>query len=130
MDQDWNIITWDKRGVRQNNESKAEFLKRNAKITNTLVKNVGNKSGVSNLVTSSKKLEEESENFKHKSISLSIGKNIMRKRMEKKMTQKELALKISLPENIIRAYEKADPNTVYNPNILNKIEKVLGNVRI
>jgi ribosome-binding protein aMBF1 (putative translation factor) len=129
MDQDWKPVIWDKRGVKQNNESKADFLKRNAKNTNIVVKPVVNKSAVSNLVITSKKLEEESEYFKHKSISLSIGKNIMKKRTEKKMSQKELALKISLPENIIKAYEKADPNVVYNPDILNKIEKVLGKVR-
>jgi ribosome-binding protein aMBF1 (putative translation factor) len=125
--QDWKTITWDKRGVQQKNETKNAFLKRSQKIGTTTVIKPVYKNSI--LVTSGKKLENESEYFKHKSISLSVAKNIAKKRLDMKLSQKELALKLALPENIIKSYEKLDGNTIYNPDILNKIEKIIGRVR-
>ena len=130
--QDWNIVTWDKRGIKQKNESNSDFNRRIQKtgVSTTINKNIQfNSSGKCQLVTTGKKLESEQENFKHKSISLSISKNIARKRLEMKLSQKDLALKTALPENIIKSYEKGDGKTVYNPSIINKIEKVIGRVR-
>lgn len=131
MDQDWTTVTWDKRS-KQSNESKASFLKRkqNNQVLKTVIKNSNpNKSGVSEVVTTTNKLQNEDECFKHKSVSLSIARNISKKRIVMKLSQKDLAFKIALPENIIKSYEKGDEKTIYNPNILNKIEKVIGRVR-
>ena len=130
--QDWKEVSWDKRGIKQSNESKNNFIKRslNNQTLKTVYKTTNlNKSGINEIVSTTKKLENESECFKHKSVSLNIAKNIAKKRNDMKLTQKELAFKVSLPENIIKSYEKGDEKTIYNPNILNKIEKVIGRVR-
>jgi ribosome-binding protein aMBF1 (putative translation factor) len=130
--QDWKPVSWDKRGVKQNNETNTAFMKRMQNTGNktTVIKQAPvNHSTSKNLVTSAKKLEEENEYFKHKSVSLSIAKNIAKKRLEMKLSQKDLAFKLALPENIIKSYEKGDGKTVYNPSILNKIENVIGRVR-
>ncbi len=131
--QDWKVVSWDKRGVKQNKETDAAFIKRlqknGSKITTINKHTQHNSSGTSKLVTTGVKLENEEENFKHKSISLFIAKNISKKRLEMKLSQRELALKTALPENTIKLYEKGDGKTVYNPTILNKIEKIIGRVR-
>ena len=130
--QDWTPVSWDKRNSRYANESKKDFITRqqrtNQPIT-TINKGVSNKSGITSQVLSTKKLESEEETFKHKTLSTSIAKKIAQKRCEMKLTQKDLAFKLSLPESIIRDYEKLDGKTIPNPMILNKIEKILGRVR-
>ena len=44
-------------------------------------------------------------------------------------TVKDLANKIFVPESVIKDYEKIGSKIIPNPNILNKIEKVIGRVR-
>jgi ribosome-binding protein aMBF1 (putative translation factor) len=89
--------------------------------------NKAGSSGLNDKVMSAKKLESEDETFKHKTLTLSTSKRIAQKRCEMKLTQKDLAMKLSLPESIIKSYEKGD--VIPNPSVLNKIEKVLGRVR-
>ena len=123
--QDWNDVSWDKRGERSKNESKTTFINNQMRKNNTtsqlkVVKPNENK--VSN-VTNVKKIENEEETFKHQTVSLTVAKRIAQARCEKKLTQKDLANKLNLPLKIIQDYEssKAIPNHI----ILNKIEKIL-----
>ena len=134
MFQDWTPVGWNKQGTKQTNETKKDFLKRESQagrvissMNNTTCNKAGS-NGLNDKVMSARKLEEE-DTFKHKSVSLSISKRIAQKRCEMKLTQKELAMKLSLPESIIKDYEKPDGKVIPNPNILNKIEKILGRVR-
>lgn len=135
MFQDWTPIGWNKQGTKQTNETKKDFLKRETqagRVISSMNNTTHNKAGSNCLkdkVMSTRKLEEEEDTFKHKSISLSISKRIAQKRCEMKLTQKELAMKLSLPESVIKDYEKLDGKVIPNPNILNKIEKILGRVR-
>ena len=130
--QDWKTVSWDKRGERSKNESKKDQLNRNIRSGNVIstTKQVTNKagsSGVNEKVMSARKLENEQDTFIHKKVSLSMAKRIAQLRCENKMTQKDLAFKLSLPIKIIQEYESgiAIPNHV----ITNKIEKVLGKIR-
>jgi ribosome-binding protein aMBF1 (putative translation factor) len=135
MFQDWTPVGWNKQGTKQTNETKKDFLKRESQagrvissMNNTTCNKAGS-NGLNDKVMSARKLDEEEDTFKHKSVSLSISKRIAQKRCEMKLTQKELAMKLSLPESIIKDYEKPDGKVIPNPNILNKIEKILGRVR-
>jgi ribosome-binding protein aMBF1 (putative translation factor) len=124
--QDWKTVTWDKTN-KQKNETNKEYLKRQpSAIVSTVVKSKGS---VDKRILDAK-LDAEDENFKHKTVSRDISKNIIKKRLELKMTQQDLARKVCISENIIKLYEKFDTKTIYDPNILNKIEKVLGRVRV
>lgn len=132
--QDWNEVKWDKRGIRQKDESKQDFLiraQRNSTAVKTLAKptslNKAGSSGVNEQVMSSRKLEDETETFKHKTISLSMAKRLAQKRCEMKLTQKDLAFKLSLPEKIIKDYEAS--KAIPTPTIINKIEKIVGKIR-
>ena len=134
--QDWTEVKWDKRGVRQTTESKNNFIKRenmnDRRISGVLSSDKINKAGSNGLgdkVMSARKLESETETFKHKTLDSAIAKRIAQKRCEMKLSQKDLANKIFVPESVIKDYEKIGSKIIPNPNILNKIEKVIGRVR-
>ena len=134
--QDWTEVKWDKRGVRQSTESKTDFIKREnmcgRRVSGVLSTEKVNKAGSNGLgdkVMSSRKLESETETFKHKTLDSAIAKRIAQKRCELKLSQKDLANKIFVPENVIKDYEKIGSKIIPNANILNKIEKIIGRVR-
>ena len=97
MFQDWTPVGWNKQGTKQTNETKKDFLKRESQagrvissMNNTTCNKAGS-NGLNDKVMSARKLDEEEDTFKHKSVSLSISKRIAQKRCEMKLTQKELA---------------------------------------
>ena len=126
--QDWNVVSWDKRGERSKYESIKDYINNQTRKNNT-VSSLKTQSLNSNKIDipNIKKIENEEDTFVIKTVSLNVSKRIAQKRCEQKLTQKELAFKLNLPEKIIKEYEagKAVPNHV----ILNKIEKILGRVR-
>eukprot|EP01086_Lenisia_limosa_P002894 TRINITY_DN16983_c0_g1_i1.p1 TRINITY_DN16983_c0_g1~~TRINITY_DN16983_c0_g1_i1.p1 ORF type:complete len:149 (-),score=57.36 TRINITY_DN16983_c0_g1_i1:101-547(-) len=70
------------------------------------------------------KVDEETEELSHKHVERSLCKIIMKARLDKKLSQKELATKINEKPTTIQEYEngKAIPNT----QVLVKMERVLG----
>ena len=64
---------------------------------------------------------------KTKYVLKATSQAIMSARSEKKMTQKDLALQLSLNVKIIQDYENS--KAIPNSNIINKIERVLGRIR-
>ncbi|KAF7281168.1 multiprotein bridging factor 1 [Rhynchophorus ferrugineus] len=70
------------------------------------------------------KLDRETEELKHETISLDVGRLIQQGRQSKGMSQKELATKINEKPQIITDYEagKGIPNNL----ILGKIERAIG----
>jgi putative transcription factor len=96
--------------------------RRKGNVVSTLKTTSANQNKI-NIITNAHKIDKEEDTFKHPTISLSVAKKISQARTEKKLTQKELAQKLSLPFKIIQDYEagKAIPNAM----ILNKIEKIL-----
>ncbi|XP_045463612.1 endothelial differentiation-related factor 1 homolog [Harmonia axyridis] len=70
------------------------------------------------------KLDRETEELKHETVSLDLGKLIQQGRQAKNMSQKELATKINEKPQIITDYEagRGIPNNI----IIGKIERVLG----
>jgi len=70
------------------------------------------------------KLDQETEELRHKTVDLSVGKAIQKGRQQKELTQKELATKINEKPQVVVEFEqgKALPNQA----ILSKMERVLG----
>lgn len=70
------------------------------------------------------KLDRETEELKHETISLDVGKIIQQGRQAKGLSQKDLATKINEKPQVITDYEagRGIPNNV----IIGKIEKVIG----
>lgn len=72
----------------------------------------------------SAKLDRETEELHHETISLDVGKLIQQSRMEKKLTQKDLATKINEKPQVIMDYESG--RAIPNNQVLNKLERTLG----
>ena len=67
---------------------------------------------------------ENSEELVHKKVSFDMKRKIQRARMEKKMTQKQLAQLLQVKPQIVNNYEtgKAIPDS----NLINKMQRILG----
>nr|SVE73935.1 EOG090X0ILG [Daphnia atkinsoni] len=70
------------------------------------------------------KLDQESEELKHASLSMDIAKLIQKGRQDKGFTQKDLATKINEKPQIITDYEAG--RGIPNQQILGKIERAIG----
>ncbi|PVV02554.1 hypothetical protein BB560_002988 [Smittium megazygosporum] len=70
------------------------------------------------------KLDRDDEVAPPEKIDLSVGKAIMQARMEKKLTQKDLAAKVNEKQNVINDYEAG--RAIPNQMILSKLERNLG----
>lgn len=70
------------------------------------------------------KLDRETEELKHKTLDLQVGKVIQQARTAKGMTQVELARTINEKQQVINEYEQA--KGIPNQQILGKLERVLG----
>jgi len=70
------------------------------------------------------KLDRETEELKHQTVSLDVGKLIMQGRQTKGMSQKDLATKICEKPQIIGDYEAG--RGIPNQLVLGKIERVIG----
>ncbi|KAI3952950.1 hypothetical protein MKX01_028642, partial [Papaver californicum] len=67
-----------------------------------------------------RKLDEETEVLTHERVPSELKKNIMQARLDKKMTQSQLAQK----PQIIQEYESG--KAIPNQQIITKLERVLG----
>ena len=121
--QDWTTITWDKRGQKPKGVSDKTHLnneKRKGNVIQTLKPESANKNKTFE-VTNTKKIANEEETFKHKTIGMKIGNKIAQARAEKKLTREQLAQALFLPKKIIEEFENG--KAIYNAVILNKLDK-------
>ncbi len=128
--QDWGSVSWNKTNERKNNETKEQQILRlkrtdSGKVS-TIKKNNCNKQ-TTDLVVPIKNIDGDIDTYVHKKVSMNMGKKIAQRRCELKLTQKDLAFKLSLPVKIIQDYEssKAIPNHL----IINKLQQILGQIR-
>ena len=70
------------------------------------------------------KLDAETEELRHQTIDLSVGKLIAQGRQAKEMSQKDLATKICEKPKVVNEYEQG--KGIPNQQLLGKIERVLG----
>ena len=70
------------------------------------------------------KLDQETEELKHNTVSSELKKQIQQARLAKKMTQAQLANAINEQPKTIQDYENG--KAIPNPQILSKISRALG----
>jgi len=75
-------------------------------------------------VLNTAKLDAETEELKHKTVDMSVGKAIQKGRQAKEMTQKELATKINEKPQVVVEYEQG--KALPNQQVLAKMERALG----
>jgi len=84
----------------------------------------GNKAAAAGPVKNAVKLENETEDFHHDRVSFDLKKAIMQARLDKKMTQAQLAQMINEKPQVIQEYESG--KAIPNQQVLGKIERALG----
>ncbi|KAF6153199.1 hypothetical protein GIB67_016678 [Kingdonia uniflora] len=83
-----------------------------------------NKAAASSTTLNTRKLDDETENLAHDRVPTELKKNIMQARMDKKLTQSQLAQLINEKPNVIQEYESG--KAIPNQQIITKMERVLG----
>lgn len=119
---DWVPVTWDKRGEKVTGES--EKMRLNKAIRSGMVTTSLRSSKTIDEIIARKKIENEEETFKYTTVSKTMSKKIAQARNEKKITQKDFANFLCIPQKMVQEYEsgKAIPNHL----VINKMEKFLG----
>ncbi|KNC87027.1 endothelial differentiation-like factor 1 [Sphaeroforma arctica JP610] len=127
MSEDWDTVVIRKKPTRASDAKKASNV--NAAIrsgagveTNERFNGSGNRQHQSTKDTA--KLDRETEELKHATVSVTVSKALMQARQAKGMSQKELATKVNEKPQIVNEYEsgKAIPNN----QVLGKLERALG----
>ncbi|CAL0310191.1 unnamed protein product [Lupinus luteus] len=82
-----------------------------------------NRAASSSTTLNTRKLDEETENL-HRKVPTELKKAIMQARVEKKLTQAQLAQMINEKPQIIQEYESV--RAIPNQQIIGKLERALG----
>ncbi|RZC92755.1 hypothetical protein C5167_011765, partial [Papaver somniferum] len=83
-----------------------------------------NKAASSGTSLNTRKLDEETDVLAHERVPSELKKNIMQARLDKKMTQSQLAQLINEKPQIVQEYESG--KAIPNQQIITKLERVLG----
>ncbi|CAL1386329.1 unnamed protein product [Linum trigynum] len=83
-----------------------------------------NKAASSSTTLNTRKLDEETEIVAHERVPSELKKAIMQGRMDKKLTQSQLAQLINEKPQIIQEYESG--KAIPNQQIISKLERALG----
>lgn len=97
--------------------------KANEKKTTAPKKKINKKLNSNSATVNAQKLEKE-EIGEIEKVSISLGKQIQKARTEKKLTQKDLGIKINVKPNIVADYENG--KAIPDQKVLSRMSKVLG----
>jgi len=129
MADDWNTVTviGNRRNMQGGGANKERAVNQARRqglsvTTDTKYGAGGNTQRGTNLNTA--KLDAETEELKHKTIDMNVGKLIQQGRQAKEMTQKDLATKINEKPQVVTEYEQG--KAIPNNQVLVKIERALG----
>lgn len=126
--QDWNSVTWEKRGPTGAAARSKSNVNQAARTGNVETQQKhgagGNKSAQGRQPENAAKLDEHGENFKHETVSFDFKMALQQARLAKKMSQAALATAINEKQTVVNAYEagKAIPDGA----IIQKLNKALG----
>jgi len=83
-----------------------------------------NKSASSATDLNTKRLDDETDVLAHEKVSGELKKNIMQARLDKKLTQAQLAQLINEKPQVVQEYESG--KAIPNQQIISKLERILG----
>ncbi|GMJ10116.1 multiprotein bridging factor 1B, MULTIPROTEIN BRIDGING FACTOR 1B [Hibiscus trionum] len=129
LTQDWEPIVIRKKApnaATKKDEKVVNAARRaGAEIESVKKSNAGtNKAASSGTTLNTRKLDEETENLAHERVPTELKKAIMQARMDKKLTQAQLAQMINEKPQIIQEYESG--KAIPNQQIIGKLERALG----
>jgi len=129
MSDDWNTVTviGNRRGGAQGGmgkERQVNLARRQGASVSTENKYGAGGNTQKGTSLNTAKLDAETEELKHKTMDLSVGKLIAQGRQAKEMSQKDLATKICEKPQVVTEYEQG--KGIPNQQILAKMERALG----
>ncbi|KAK4777404.1 hypothetical protein SAY87_017591 [Trapa incisa] len=129
ISQDWEPIVIRKKApnaAAKKDEKAVNAARRAGAEIETVKKyNAGsNKAASSSTSLNTKKLDEDTENLTHDRVPTEMKKVIMQARLDKKLTQSQLAQLINEKPQVIQEYESG--KAIPNQQIITKLERALG----
>ncbi|XP_059661420.1 multiprotein-bridging factor 1b [Cornus florida] len=127
--QDWEPVVIRKKApnaaARKDEKAVNAARRSGADIESVKKSNAGtNKAASSSTSLNTRKLDEDTENLAHDRVPTELKKSIMQGRMDKKLTQSQLAQIINEKPQIIQEYESG--KAIPNQQIITKLERALG----
>ncbi|KAI3961411.1 hypothetical protein MKX01_000541 [Papaver californicum] len=127
--QDWEPVVIRKKAptsAAKKDEKAVNAARRSGAEIETVKKSTAgtNKAASSGTSLNTRKLDEETEVLAHERVPSELKKNIMQARLDKKMTQSQLAQLINEKPQIVQEYESG--KAIPNQQIITKLERVLG----
>uniref|UniRef100_K3WS97 HTH cro/C1-type domain-containing protein n=1 Tax=Globisporangium ultimum (strain ATCC 200006 / CBS 805.95 / DAOM BR144) TaxID=431595 RepID=K3WS97_GLOUD len=125
--QDWSTAGWSNKGPASGAAKSQQMnaARRQGNVVAEAKHMAGtNKSSHSGANVNMRKLEEDTETFKHNVVDRSLSQALIKARTEKKMTQKALATTINEKPQVIAEYESG--KAIPNGQIIAKLERALG----
>ncbi|GFP79602.1 multiprotein-bridging factor 1b [Phtheirospermum japonicum] len=129
ISQDWEPVVIRKKAptaaARKDEKAVNAARRAGADIETVKKSNAGtNRAASSSTSLNTRKLDEDTENLTHDKVPTELKKSIMQARMDKKMTQAQLAQIINEKPQIIQEYESG--KAIPNQQIISKLERALG----
>ncbi|CAI5736662.1 unnamed protein product [Hyaloperonospora brassicae] len=125
--QDWEPAGWGSRPAPRG-AAKQQMLNSARRtgdvVTETKYGAGTNKGAHSGATVNARKLEEDTEHFKHDVVDRSLSQALMKARMAKKMNQKQLGTLINEKPQVIADYESG--RAIPNGQIISKLNRALG----
>ncbi|KAL2483521.1 Multiprotein-bridging factor 1a [Forsythia ovata] len=127
--QDWEPVVIRKKAptaAARKDEKAVNAARRTGAEIETLKKsNAGtNRAASSGTSLNTRKLDEDTENLTHEKVPSELKRSIMQARLDKKLTQAQLAQMINEKPQIIQEYESG--KAIPNQQIISKLERALG----
>ncbi|CAJ1978793.1 unnamed protein product [Sphenostylis stenocarpa] len=129
LTQDWDPVVLRKKAptaAAKKDEKAVNAARRSGAEIETQKKyNAGtNKAASSSTSLNTKRLDDDTENLSHEKVPTELKKAIMQARMDKKLTQAQLAQLINEKPQVIQEYESG--KAIPNQQIIGKLERALG----
>ncbi|CAA3020914.1 multiprotein-bridging factor 1a-like [Olea europaea var. sylvestris] len=129
ISQDWEPVVIRKKAptaaARKDEKAVNAARRAGAEIETVRKSNAGtNKAASSSSTLNTRKLDEETENLAHEKVPSELKKAIMQARLDKKLTQAQLAQMINEKPQIIQEYESG--KAIPNQQLISKLERALG----
>ncbi|KAK6917920.1 Multiprotein bridging factor 1, N-terminal [Dillenia turbinata] len=129
LTQDWEPVVIRKKvpnAAAKKDEKAVNAARRSGAQIETIKKsNAGtNRAASSSTTLNTRKLDDETENLTHERVSSDLKKNIMQARLDKKLTQAQLAQMINEKPQVIQEYESG--KAIPNQQVITKLERSLG----
>ncbi|XP_072995524.1 multiprotein-bridging factor 1b-like [Typha latifolia] len=129
ISQDWEPVVIRKKApnsaAKKDDKAVNAARRSGAEIETVKKSNAGtNRAASSSTSLNTRKLDEDNENLSHDRVPSELKKNLMQARLDKKLTQAQLAQLINEKPQIIQEYESG--KAIPNQQIITKLERALG----